>query len=169
VAGLYVGDSRRAHVTITGNLVHDNGAFGIFLRDARRGEVSGNTITANCLGIIVLDTPSPGRAGDYRVLDNTISGNTSVCPGPPGEPTATGGIGLAGARGVTVEGNTIERNRPSGPVDLRGGVILVQLGRSAPVNNTVTGNTLVRNRPNVFWDGSGSGNVIEGNDCTPGC
>ncbi|MGH2672475.1 MAG: hypothetical protein ACRDHC_05825 [Actinomycetota bacterium] len=36
-------------------------------------------------------------------------------------------------------------------------------------DNTVTSNTLLRNRPNIFTDGSGSGNQISGNTCTPGC
>mgnify|MGYP001058645309 CR=1 FL=1 len=69
-AGLYVGDSPHARATLTGNLVHDNGQFGIFLRDSRHGTVSGNTVTGNCLGIGVLETPSPVHPGAYRIADN---------------------------------------------------------------------------------------------------
>ncbi len=115
-AGLYVGDSPHARATLTGNLVHDNGQFGIFLRDSRHGTVSGNTVTGNCLGIGVLETPSPVHPGAYLIADNTISDNTAFCPGSAeeGSPPITGiGVGIIGGRKVTVTGNTIEGNRAS--------------------------------------------------------
>jgi parallel beta-helix repeat protein len=59
----------------------------------------------------------------------------------------------------------ISLNRTSRNIPFHGGVVLVEQA----ANNTVTGNTLVRNRPNIFTDGSGSGNQISGNTCTPDC
>jgi parallel beta-helix repeat protein len=169
-AGLYVGDSRRANATIEGNEAFDN-VFGVFLRDAARGDVVGNVIHDNCIGILVLETPSPIRAGRFSMLDNTIRRNNAFCPGGGGgQPSTSGtGIAIAGGRGNTIEGNVIARNRPSRDVPFHGGVVLVELDGAEPIDNTVIGNTLTRNRPNVFTDGSGSGNVIEGNVCTPDC
>jgi parallel beta-helix repeat protein len=168
-AGLYVGDSRRANATIEGNEAFDN-VFGVFLRDAAHGDVVGNAIHDNCIGILNLETSSPVRAGRFSMLDNTIRHNNAFCPGGGGPPSTSGtGIAILGGRGNTIEGNVIARNRPSGDVPFHGGVVLVESDGTGPVGNTVTGNTLTRNRPNVFTDGSGSGNVIEGNVCTPDC
>jgi hypothetical protein len=102
--------------------------------------------------------------------DNTIRHNNEFCRGGGGQPSTSGtGIAIAGGRGNTIEGNLIARNRPSRDVPFHGGVVLIELDGAEPVDNTVVGNTLTRNRPNVFTDGSGSGNVIEGNACTPDC
>jgi parallel beta-helix repeat protein len=168
-AGLYVGDTRRANATIEGNEAFDN-VFGIFLRDAAHGDVVGNAIRGNCIGILNLETSSPVRAGRFSMLDNTVRHNNAFCPGGGGQPSTSGtGIAILGGRGNTIEGNVIARNRPSGDVPFHGGVVLVDLEGAEPVDNIVTGNTLTRNRPNVFTDGSGSGNVFEGNVCTPDC
>jgi parallel beta-helix repeat protein len=168
-AGLYVGDTRRANATIEGNEGFDN-VFGMFLRDASRGTVAANSLHDNCIGILVLETRSPVRAGRFTMVDNTIRHNNEFCRGGGGQPSTSGtGIAIAGGRGNTIEGNVIARNRPSRDVPFHGGVALFELDGAEPVDNTVTGNTLTRNRPNVFTDGSGSGNVIEGNVCTPDC
>jgi parallel beta-helix repeat protein len=168
-AGLYVGDTQRVNATIEGNEGFDN-VFGLFLRDASRGDVTGNSLHDNCIGILVLDTRSPIRAGRFTVSDNTIRHNNEFCRGGGGQPSTSGtGIAIAGGKGNTIEGNLIARNRPSRDVPFHGGVALFELDGAEPVDNTVVGNTLTRNRPNIFTDGSGSGNVIEGNVCTPGC
>ena len=38
-------------------------------------------------------------------------------------------------------------------------------GTTKPQNNSVTGNNFGRNKPDIFWDGSGSGNVLSPNNC----
>lgn len=166
LAGLYIGDTRRARATVEGNEGFDN-TFGLFLRDVSNGNVTGNQFHDNCIGILNLETPGPVRAGRFTIAENTIEHNNAFCRGQGrGEPSTAGtGIAIFGGRGNTIQGNVIARNRTSRNVPFHGGVVLVEHA----TNNTVTGNTLVRNRPNIFTDGSGSGNQISGNTCTPGC
>jgi parallel beta-helix repeat protein len=165
LAGLYIGDTRRARATVEGNESFDN-TFGLFLRDVSLGDVTGNQFHDNCVGILNLDTPGPVRAGRFTIAENTIEHNNAFCRGGGGEPSTGGsGIVIFGGRGNTIQGNVISRNRTDRDIPFRGGVVLVEHAS----NNTVTGNTLVRNRPNIFTDGSGSGNEISGNTCTPGC
>lgn len=166
LAGFYIGDTRRARAVVEGNVGFDN-TFGLFLRDVSRGDVTGNQFHDNCVGILVLETPGPVRAGRFTFAENTIEHNNAFCRGTGrGEPS-TGGTGIAiiGGRGNTIQGNVIARNRTSRNIPFHGGVVLVEHA----ANNTVTGNTLVRNRPNIFTDGSGSRNEISGNTCTPSC
>lgn len=168
LAGLYVGDSPNAAATLEGNETSGS-AYGFFLRDAKTGTVATNTIHDNCIGILVFDTSSPVHAARWTMTGNTIEDNSRFCRGGGGEPSLSGiGIAIAGGRRNTVEGNLIQNNRTNRNVDFHGGVVLIRL-EFAPKNNSVTGNTLIRNRPNIFTDGSGSGNVIANNDCTPAC
>lgn len=169
-AGLYVGDSRNANATIEGNESFDN-TFGLFLRDAAHGDVAGNVLRGNCIGALILETPDPVRAGRFTLTGNTVRTNNAFCPGEGRDEPSTAGTGIAivGGRGNTVRGNEILRNRTSRDVPFHGGVVLVSLDGAEPTDNAVINNTLVRNRPNVFTDGSGSGNVIQDNDCTPRC
>jgi hypothetical protein len=44
-------------------------------------------------------------------------------------------------------------------------VVVTDFLGTAPVNNLVQSNILWRNQPDLFWDGSGSGNVFRGNVC----
>ena len=166
LAGLYIGDTRRARATVEGNESFDN-TFGLFLRDVSLGDVTGNQFHDNCIGILNLETPGPVRAGRFTITQNTIEHNNAFCRGGGGDqpPTAGMGIAIIGGRGNTIQGNVIARNRTTRNVPFHGGVVLVD----SASDNTVTGNTLVRNRPNIFTDGSGSGNQISGNTCTPGC
>lgn len=169
-AGLYIGDTRRANATVEDNESFGN-TFGLFLRDAAHGDVTGNLLHDNCIGTLILDTPSPVRAGRFTLSGNEILHNNEFCRGGgEGEPSTAGtGVAIVGGRGNTIESNTIARNRTTRNVPFHGGVVLVAFDRSEPTDNTVTGNTLVRNRPNVFRDSSGSRNVIRNNECTPGC
>jgi parallel beta-helix repeat protein len=48
-AGLCVGDSAHANLTMTGNETFDN-RYGIFLRDSQNGDVTGNRSTATVWG-----------------------------------------------------------------------------------------------------------------------
>ena len=59
-AGLYVGDSAHANLTMTGNETFGN-RYGIFLRDSQNGDVVGNLIHDNCVGIMNIDLPRLGR------------------------------------------------------------------------------------------------------------
>lgn len=167
-AGLYVGDSPQARATIAGNESFGNG-FGIFLREARHGDVTANDIHDNCAGILFLDEPGFPRAGSYTVSDNHIHHNSAVCEGDDGAPFGGLGIALAGGQGNLIRHNLIARNRAGGPSFLHGGVALFGGLGPPPEGNQIVRNDLLRNRPNVASDGSGSGNVIRNNTCTPHC
>jgi nitrous oxidase accessory protein NosD len=166
-AGLYLGDSPEAHATIVGNTSWDNGFFGIFVRDSAHGTVVGNTSYGNCIGIITLS--SHAIVEDWTVVGNTVRDNVKACPASDDGPPASGiGIALAGARDITVRGNVVTGNRPSGPSIATGGVVvfgLAAIGGPDPTGNLVQGNQLRDNDPDLFYDGSGSGNRWFANSC----
>jgi nitrous oxidase accessory protein NosD len=76
------------------------------------------------------------------------------------------GIAIAGAHDNRVKHNLITGNVPTGPTAVSGGVAVITdfLG-TTPKDNRVVGNVLRHNRPDLFWDGSGSGNVFRRNIC----
>jgi parallel beta-helix repeat protein len=164
-AGIYIGSSSRANATVADNNTYGN-LYGIFVRDALGGSISGNSVHNNCMGMLFL-ADAPGPAGNFEVKGNEVRNNTRSCPAAGGAPPLSGvGIGLLGARDVQIEGNEIFGNVPSGPTAFHGGVVVVRgVGGTAPTDNSVVGNEILRNRPDIFWDGSGSGNRFVGNDC----
>src|SRR5262245_40949128 len=60
-AGLYFGDSPNATIAVRKNVAINNNGSGICLRDSRSGFVSYNTVTGNCVGILVLADKSRPR------------------------------------------------------------------------------------------------------------
>jgi parallel beta-helix repeat protein len=169
-AGIYVGDSPEANVLVAGNRVFDNELFGFFLRDAAHGHVVGNHSSGNCVGAIVLNTGA-NVAGDWRFTANKIHDNDRFCPGNDEEGTPPlSGIGVLIANGADnrVFGNVIRNNNPSGDVPFSGGVVVVNAGTpgaNPPSGNAVFGNVILGNQPDLFWDGSGEGNVFRRNLC----
>jgi parallel beta-helix repeat protein len=164
-AGIYVGDSPHADASVIKNDTH-NDHLGILVRDARHGNIVGNEVHDNCMGIMFL-ADQPGPAGGFDVSGNTVQNNDHSCPSGEGlRPISGVGIGLIGAKGVEIHGNRILGNVPSGPTAYRGGVAVVRgPGGTPPTNNSVIGNTILHNRPDLFWDKSGSGNRYQANDC----
>jgi parallel beta-helix repeat protein len=166
-AGLYLGDSPEANATIAGNTSWDNGFFGIFVRDSAHGKVVGNTSYGNCIGIITLS--SHAIVEDWTVVGNTVHSNTKACPGSDDGPPASGiGIALAGARDITVRGNVITDNRPTGPSIATGGIAVIGLGAIGgpdPTGDLIQGNQLRANEPDLFYDGSGSAVRFVSNSC----
>ncbi len=142
-AGLYLGDSPHANATIIGNTAWDNGLFGIFVRDSSHGSVVGNRSFGNCDGIIVLSTTAATPAEDWTVKDNRVRDNTKACP--------------AGEEGLPISASFVS-----------GGIAVAStapLGGNDPVGNLIKGNRLRDNQPDLFYDGSGSGNVFVHNSC----
>jgi parallel beta-helix repeat protein len=162
-AGLYVGDSAHANLTMTGNETFDNG-FGIFLRDSRYGDVTGNHAHDNCVGILNIDFNGSANAGHYRIADNTIENNSRVC-----EADMPSGVGIlaVNVNADVIENNVISTNHGTG--QFHGGVVLLDVFGRPPRDNRITSNELIRNRPNIVFDGSGQHNVIANNDCVPHC
>jgi nitrous oxidase accessory protein NosD len=167
-AGFYIGDSPEADATLVGNVAADS-RFGILWRNAEGGTAVGNLVRGNCAGIMVLSgIPGlPGLAGGLTMRGNLVRGNTRACEESEEGPAMSGvGIALVGAHDSRVAHNLVTGNVPTGPTAFSGGVAVVTdfLG-TAPKDNRVVGNVLRRNHPDLFWDGSGSGNVFRGNDC----
>jgi parallel beta-helix repeat protein len=169
-AGIYVGDAPDADVLILGNEAFDNGLFGFFLRDAGNGRLVGNTSHDNCVGAIVLNTGA-NVAADWRFTGNVIRENDAFCPGDDeeGTPPLSGiGIAIVGGADNSVTANRIVDNVPSGEVPFAGGVVVIDFGipgADPPSGNRVQANVILRNDPDIFWDGSGEGNVFRANLC----
>jgi nitrous oxidase accessory protein NosD len=167
-AGFYIGDSPEADATLVGNVAEDS-RFGILWRNAEGGTAVGNLVRGNCAGIMVLSgIPGlPGLAGGLTMRGNLVRGNTRACEESDEGPAMSGvGIALVGAHDSRVDHNLVTGNVPTGPTAFSGGVAVVTdfLG-TAPKDNRVVGNVLHGNDPDLFWDGSGSGNVFQRNDC----
>lgn len=167
-AGIYVGDSPDANVLLAGNEVSDN-LFGFFLRDSAHGSVVGNRVHDNCVGILNLNTGS-NEAGNYRIIGNAVFHNDKFCPAndEDGTPPLSGiGVAIVNGHANTVTGNQITDNVPSGDSAFSGGVIVVDGGGGLepPFDNRVSGNVMHGNQPDIFWDGSGTGNVFAHNAC----
>ena len=169
-AGLYVGDSAHANLTMTGNETFGN-RYGIFLRDSQNGDVTGNLIHDNCVGILNIDFPGSANAGHYRIAENDIHDNSAFCPGDGRDDPALSGIGvlIVNADRDQIQDNVITTNRAPRRVPFHGGIVLIDLIGPAPSNNSITSNELIRNRPNVLYDGSGHGNEFTENHCVPSC
>jgi hypothetical protein len=79
------------------------------------------------------------------------------------------GIGIAIVNGHqnTVTGNVITNNVASGDSAFSGGVVVVDFGDGVepPFGNRVSGNVILHHQPDIFWDGSGTGNVFAHNLC----
>lgn len=165
-AGLYIGDSPKAHAKVFRNETSDN-LFGIFIRDAEHAQVFGNSIHDNCVGALVL-ADAPGPAGFVHFQANSVRHNTRACAAGEDTDVPLSGLGIAlsGATNVTIRGNLITGNVPSAESAFSGGVVVVKGdGGTAPTSNRVVKNVILHNQPDLFWDGTGTGNVFKRNAC----
>ena len=157
-AGLYVGDSPRAHAVVTRNKVINNHGFGIFLRDVSHGVASRNVVSGNCAGIYVL-ADAPGPAGHWRIGRDTVLRNNRECKPNPEEmsPALSGlGIVLEGADHTRVIRNVVHGHRHKHPSAVYGGIVVMKGERTAPAHDLISRNVATRNRPDINWDGTGS-------------
>ncbi len=170
-----MGDSPHANSVLRDNKADHNG-FGLFMRDSTGLTAVDNQVWGNCVGILALNSgngaPGDLPAGNYRIADNTSWANDKLCPSSPGssQPPLSGiGIALAGVHDTLVADNTVRDNKPSGTSAFSGGIVIVSTmrgGGADPMNNTVRDNDLSNNKPvDIFWDGTGTGNKVRGNDC----
>lgn len=166
--GLYIGDSTNADATLDGNEAFGNGNFGILLRDAAVGTVTNNQVHGNCVGIVVLNTGEAVNARDWLIQGNEAYENNAFCPGGDEGPSTSGiGVAIVGSGRITVTENSIHDNQPAKKkLPFHGGVVVIAITSKKPSHdNEITDNILCDNKPNVFWDGAGTGNVFERNDC----
>jgi nitrous oxidase accessory protein NosD len=164
-AGLYVGDSPEAASAVVDNRTDHNG-IGIFLRDSTDVLASGNSSSANCVGVLALNSgqgaTGPTGAGKYLIQENNVSANNSACPATEGPPTSGIGIALVGVERTKVLENKVNNNKPGGPTFASGGIVIV----STASNNLVKDNELRGNQPaDIFWDQTGTGNKVRENEC----
>ena len=171
-SGIRIDTSR--NVALLNSTSRDNG-WGVGINEVARAEISGNRLTGNCVGLLAFDTSEPTPTGLFDVHDNQVTDNNRFCPADGG-PSLTGlGVGLIGTTDVHLHDNAISHNRQSRAADLGGaGVLLLDAtdltGGSLPIHNVIESNDLRRNSPEqVVWDGTGLGNEIRDNRCTPAC
>ena len=161
--GIFLGDTQRANAKVVGNDLSGSD-FGIFVSNSQEGSFAANEVHNNCAGMVFTSDFAPGPpSGNFAVKGNTVKDNTLSCAAPP--PALSGvGIGLFGTKGMEVKANHLSGNVPSGPSVVSGGVVVgvdpLEGGTTKPMNNSVIGNHFGRNKPDIFWDESGSGNLL---------
>jgi parallel beta-helix repeat protein len=167
-AGIYVGDSPNANVTVVNNESFGNGEFGFFFRDSAHGKAIGNQAHDNCVGMIVLDTGS-GAAHNWDISGNILRRNNAFCPPGDDDTPPLSGTGLLIASGSKVKAvsNEITKNVPAQDVPFAGGVVVISLGGPSPdaTGNKVQGNIIQKNSVDIMWDGVGANNVLTPNVC----
>ncbi|MGY1686249.1 nitrous oxide reductase family maturation protein NosD [Geodermatophilus sp. SYSU D00867] len=134
-AGVAVVDSARADATVSGNHV-EGYDVGISLREARGGRVTGNTLTGNCIGLLLADdVATEVPSGGFGITGNTSTDNDRYClQGREVESYVSGiGVQVVDADDVTVAGNVIADNTadlPAGvpsPTHPAAGLVLTTL------------------------------------------
>lgn len=123
-AGISIGDSAAANAVVSGNSA-TNLNLGIFARESRGGTIANNTVSGNCVGILVFDDANTERpnttgtviGGDFKVLSNTSTANNRLCfAGRDGSLRVSGvGVSIVNADKVVVSGNTITDHLPTIP------------------------------------------------------
>jgi parallel beta-helix repeat protein len=167
-AGIFMAGPKPVNAKVVGNNI-SGGAWGIWVEDTKGGSITGNKIHDNCAGMFFPAFPS-APVGEFEVKGNTVEDNTRSCRASQFGTNISGvGIALLGARDMEVTANNIFGNVPSGPTPVSGGVVVATdpfFGETIkPRNNTVTANNFGRNKPDIYWDGSGTGNVLRPNNC----
>jgi nitrous oxidase accessory protein NosD len=171
--GTYVRGQKSQDAKVVGNDI-SGGPWGLVVENAHGGSVVGNNVHDNCAGIFFEDFASQ-PVGGFQVKGNTVEDNTRSCRAEKFDINFSGiGIALLGATDMEVTGNHLSGNVPSGPTRISGGVVVSTDpyyrgttfgGTTKPKNNSVIGNHFGRNKPDIFWEGSGSGNIFRANYC----
>jgi hypothetical protein len=147
-------------VQITNNHV-SNYAIGLCVQTAG-AYLYNNEITDTCGGVFV----DPGTLGAH-IISNHISSPNPICATFPD--ATLSGIVLAGASGTEIKGNTIEGMTGGGVPNVLAGAIGIiddPATGATSSDNTVTGNVLRNNDIDIYVQTNGTGNIIEGNQCT---
>jgi hypothetical protein len=169
-AAIAVADSGDARARVAGNVVEGYN-IGLFARESRGGRIVGNSVSGNCLGVVVFDDalteiPDATRnveGGDWTIAGNRSVGNDLLCRSTRGRGTAVlSGVGVqvTNADDVDIVHNVIRNNVPAvDPAVLAspaGGLVLLT---QPPFNNPqgidpgpvedveVVGNTITGNVP----------------------
>jgi parallel beta-helix repeat protein len=174
-ATVYVGVDD--NVTVEKNHL-TNGVIGIELENTSNSFVSGNKLTGNVTGILVVVLPGlPTTSTEDAVIErNVIRANNLPNPFPPPPPffddlqllPSGSGVLNVGGDGITIRDNVITQNNSFGI-----GIVDNPFGFGPPDDNQVVSNTVLKNAsdpdPRAFlsadiaYDGSGTGNCFADN------
>ena len=158
-AGFYVGDSPKADTVVRNDQAFGN-QFGIFIRHARHVLVTGNVVSGNCQGILVLDDGQRGGAGHATIAFNRVFDNNKFCKKNGDTPVDTkgGGILLLGATHTLVTHNSVTGN--AGKKFNSGGIVVLSAKPlshgSNPEFDTISFNFAFHDHPaDLIWDHTG--------------
>ena len=182
-AGFYIGNSPKADFTVENNNAHNN-LWGILVRDAANGTITGNMLHDNCSGLVFLNTGTRTGVDHWQASHNTAWRNNLFCPTTvTGLPFNLTGVGVlvAGADHLTIQENTVRANQPTGDttiingVALAGGIVVVSTEDitvfpgffgSVEAQNNILNNLVIDNQPfDLAYDGLGAGNHLISNTC----
>jgi parallel beta-helix repeat protein len=174
-ATIYVGVDD--NITVKNNKL-TNGVIGIELENTTNSFVTGNKLTDNVTGILVVVLPDlPTTSTQDAVIErNVIRANNLPNPFPLPPPLfdelqllpSGSGVLNVGGDAITISDNVITHNDSFGV-----GIVENPFGFGPPDDNQVTSNTVLKNGsdpdPRAFlsadiaYDGSGTGNCFAGN------
>ncbi|KAI1627501.1 pectin lyase fold/virulence factor [Exophiala viscosa] len=122
--------------------------------------VFGNDVHNTCYGVFV----DPGVTG-AQILNNHFDSGNPVCLTIPGGDV---GVLLSGPMNTVVRGNLVEGWTANGaPNGTSGGLAIIDDPTGAIASgNMVTNNVLRNNDYDVYVQTTGTGNVVEGNQCS---
>ncbi len=147
-------------VKITNNDV-SNYAVGLCVQ-TNGAYLSNNRVSNTCWGVFV----DPGIQ-DAQVLNTYIGPPNPICATIPDG--GISGVLLFGASGTTVKGNTVEGQISDNVPNVYGlgiGVVDDPTTGAVSSDNIVTGNILRDNGIDIYVETNGTGNVVQGNQCT---
>jgi nitrous oxidase accessory protein NosD len=124
--------------------------------------VANNRVTKTCWGVFV-DPTIEGA----QILNNDVSDPDPICSTFPGGGVL--GIVMVGASDTKVQGNTVQGMKSGGAPDIPvGGIAIFDDPNTGAIanGNMVTGNVLHDNDIDINLYTNGTGNVVEGNQCT---
>jgi parallel beta-helix repeat protein len=182
-AGFYVGNSPEADFTVQNNTAFNN-LWGILVRDAATGSITGNTLHDSCSGLVFLNTGTSAGVHNWRASQNIIAHNDNPCPEEvTGLPFNLSGVGvlIGGADHIVLRNNTVLANQPNGEativngVALAGGIVVISTADisvfqgffgSDASHNLILRNAALDNQPfDLTYDGLGAGNHFIFNRC----
>ncbi len=182
-AGFYIGNSPTADLAIQNNTAYNN-LWGILVRDAAMGSITGNRLHDNCSGLVFLNTGTRTGVHHWQASHNIARHNNHYCPTDvTGLPFTLTGLGvlIAGADHIVLQENMVHANQPSGDptiidgVALAGGIVVVSTANvsvfpgyygSVEAQNNVVNNVVLDNQLfDLAYDGQGAGNHFISNTC----
>ncbi|WP_030916333.1 right-handed parallel beta-helix repeat-containing protein [Streptosporangium amethystogenes] len=159
-AGIALSFCPEANALVAENETSAN-AFGIFVDNSSKARMLRNTCHGNSAGLLLLNQTYegelPGGVNDCLVAENELRGNGLLSGegnpnglGEAGPPISGVGLALIGAHRVTVVGNRIHDNHPSGPSVMGGAFVLgssKDWGGDESLDNHISWNRITGNTP----------------------